>query len=247
MESDVNEHADDEDAIEEPISDLVEQVGRKTGALVAREVELAAARRMPAIRRAGRDLAFAAVAAVSFVTAFALVNWAAVVGLANVLPNWLAPLLLAVAWLALGAAFVVALRHRYRGLASWTGDSTEPVGQRDRAREEAEAELRDAIGTLAEAVAARAEARIREAVVPTADGVVDAGEDILDLADGLTDAIEEAVPGGGLVNGAFDLALLPGRFGVKVARAVLVRGADSDAESRDAEADESSGDQARKG
>ena len=247
MESDVNDHADDEDPIEEPISDLVEQVGRKTGTLVAREVELAAARRMPAIRRAGRDLAFAAVAAVSFVTAFALVNWAAVFALANVLPNWLAPLLLAVAWLALGAALLAALRHRYRGLASWTGDHAGQVGQRDRAREEAEAELRDAIGTLAEEVAARAEARIREAVVPTADGVVDAGEDILDLADDLTDAIEEAVPGGGLVNGAFDLALLPGRFGVKVARAVLVRGADSDAESRDAEADESSGDQARKG
>jgi Putative Actinobacterial Holin-X, holin superfamily III len=247
MEPKAEEPAYDEDGIVEPISDLVDHVGRKTGTLVVREVELAAARRTPAIRRAGRDVAIAAFATTSLVAAFALANWAAVVALADVLANWLAPLLLAAAWLALGVALVVALRHRYRGIASWTADHAELVRQRDRARDEAEAELRDAIEILAETVAASAEARIRDAVVPTADGVVDAGEDILDVADDLTDAIEEAVPGGGLVNGALDLALLPGRFGVRVARAVLVRDVDDGhAESRDAEADESSDDQARK-
>jgi hypothetical protein len=54
--------------------------------------------------------------------------------------------------------------------------------------------------------------------------VVDAGEDLLDLTDELSDAIEEAMPGGGLVNRAVDLALVPGRFAIRVSRTIFVRG-----------------------
>ena len=73
-------------------------------------------------------------------------------------------------------------------------------------------------------------------MVPTADSVVDAGEDILDLADDLTDSIEGAVPGGGLINGVLDFALLPGRLSVKVARAALGQdAANSDADGGDAD------------
>ena len=234
--SETDEPTVEEEWTEEPISDLAEQVGRKASTLAVREAELAAARRMPAIRRAGRDLAFAIVAAVAFAAAFALANWAAVVALANVLPDWLAPLLLAAAWLVLGAALLVALRHRYRGITAWTGDHAELVRQRAQAREEAEVALRDSIARLGEAIAAEAEAQIRDAVVPTADGVVDAGEDILDLADDLTDSIEGAVPGGGLINGVLDFALLPGRLTVKVARAALGQdAANGDADGGDAE------------
>ena len=233
--------AGEEERTEEPISDLAEQVGRKASTLAVREVELAAAQRMPAIRRAGRDLAFAIVAAVAFAAAFALANWAAVVALANVLPDWLAPLLLAAAWLVLGGVLLVALRHRYRGITAWTGDHAELVRQRAQAREEAEVALRDSIARLGEAIAAEAEAQIRDALVPTADGVVDAGEDILDIADDLTDSIEDAVPGGGLINGVLDFALIPGRLTVKVARAALGQDAAStEADERDADADERS-------
>ncbi len=233
--------AGEEERTEEPISDLAEQVGRKASTLAVREVELAAAQRMPAIRRAGRDLAFAIVAAVAFAAAFALANWAAVVALANVLPDWLAPLLLAAAWLVLGGVLLVALRHRYRGITAWTGDHAELVKQRAQAREEAEVALRDSISRLGEAIAAEAEAQIRDALVPTADGVVDAGEDILDIADDLTDSIEDAVPGGGLINGVLDFALIPGRLTVKVARAALGQDAAStEADERNADADERS-------
>ena len=233
--------AGEEERTEEPISDLAEQVGRKASTLAVREVELAAAQRMPAIRRAGRDLALAIVAAVAFAAAFALANWAAVVALANVIPDWLAPLLLAAAWLALGGIVLVALRHRYRGITAWTGDHAELVKQRAQAREEAEVALRDSIARLGETIAAEAEAQIRDALVPTADGVVDAGEDILDIADDLTDSIEDAVPGGGLINGVLDFALIPGRLTVKVARAALGQDAAStEADERDADADEPS-------
>jgi hypothetical protein len=213
----------DEDRDEEPVSELVEQVGRDAGTLAVCELELRAARNMPAVRRWGRDLLLAVVAAVALLTAFALVNWAAVVALSKVASDWLAPLVLAAVWLALAAALLLALRQRVRGLA-WTLDGAEEmVAGREHARDEAEAKLRDSIERLAEAIAAEAEVRVREAVVPAADGVVDMGEDLLNVTDELTDSIEEAVPGGGLVNGAFDIVLLPGRLGVRIARAVIGR------------------------
>lgn len=224
-----DETSAEEDSAEESVSELVEQVGRDAGTLVLRELELAGSRHMPALRRTGRDLALAAAAAAAFLTAFALANWAAVLALSSVLPDWLAPLVLAAAWAALGALLLFKVRSHTGDVlgtgwrrAVW-GDPVEVIKEREQAREEAEAALRDRLDLLAEAIAVDAEERIRDAVVPVADGVIDAGEDLLEVADDLTDAIEDTVPGGGLLNRVLDLALLPGRVCVKVARTALAR------------------------
>ena len=56
------------------------------------------------------------------------------------------------------------------------------------------------------------------------DGVlemVDATDEIIEKADEITDVIEERLPGGVVVNRVFDFVLVPGRFGVRIARSVL--------------------------
>jgi hypothetical protein len=53
--------------------------------------------------------------------------------------------------------------------------------------------------------------------------VVSAGEEIIDEIDEITDDIVEAVPGGGVVNWVADIALIPGRYGIRVARFALRR------------------------
>jgi hypothetical protein len=57
-----------------------------------------------------------------------------------------------------------------------------------------------------------------------ADDVVDAGQDILETSDDLVEAIAEDLPGGGVVNQIWDVVLMPGRFGLKVATTVLKSG-----------------------
>jgi hypothetical protein len=51
--------------------------------------------------------------------------------------------------------------------------------------------------------------------------VVSAGEHIIDEIDEITDDLEEAIPGGGVINWVADTALLPARFFASVARAAL--------------------------
>jgi hypothetical protein len=224
---DDDDGAETEDA---PLSELADEVGRATAALARRELELVAARNAPAVRRAGRDVALAVVAGVAFVTAFALANWAAVLALSSALADWLAPLVLAAGWCAVGAALLVTLRPRYQGLGRWIGDPRELVREREQARDEAAARLREAVDVLAGAAVDEALAQIREAVVPAADEIVDAGEEVLDLGEGvidaadkLTDRLEDEVPAGSLVNGALDLALYPSRLSIRIARVALGR------------------------
>jgi hypothetical protein len=58
-------------------------------------------------------------------------------------------------------------------------------------------------------------------MVRAGEGMVDATGDVIEAADEITDALEERLPGGIVVNRAFDIALVPGKFGVRVARSVL--------------------------
>lgn len=229
---------DDEGWDERTVSELVEQVARDTAVLVAREVELRAADHAPTVRRGARDAVLALVAALALVTAFALANWAAVVALDRVIPDWLAPLLLAAAWAALGATLLAALRGRYRGLVRWAAADTEArARERRRARNEAESNVRTSLDDLAGAIADEAEARIRDAVLPAASEIVDVGEEILDTADELTDSIDDVVEGGGIVDWSLDVALYPGRLGVRVARAALGRGPQRSSHNGDTEMD----------
>ena len=58
------------------------------------------------------------------------------------------------------------------------------------------------------------------------EGMVDATEDVIEAADEITDVIEETAPGGVVVNRAFDVALAPGRVGIRVARSAFKIGRD---------------------
>ena len=203
------------------IADLTEQVGRATAALVRRELEVIAARHAPALRTAGRDVVLAAIASVAFVTAFALANWAAVAALSNAVPDWLAPLVVSAAWAVVGVVIVVSLRNRYRPAQAWTRDPAALVKDREQARDDAGTDLRASLDDLANAVADEALARIHEALVPAADDVVELGEDVLEVAEEFSESLEGVVPGGGVVSGAIDLALLPGRLSIRVVRVVL--------------------------
>jgi hypothetical protein len=55
-------------------------------------------------------------------------------------------------------------------------------------------------------------------------GVVDVGGDLIEASDDMVEGIAEDLPGGGVVNQMWDVVLMPGRFGVKVATTVLKRG-----------------------
>ena len=64
--------------------------------------------------------------------------------------------------------------------------------------------------------------------VPIASGlagsVIDSGDDLIEGADEFVESITEELPGGGVVNQVWDVVLMPGRFGVRLATTVLKRG-----------------------
>jgi hypothetical protein len=58
--------------------------------------------------------------------------------------------------------------------------------------------------------------------------VIDVGEDLLETSDEIVEAIADDLPGGGVVNQIWDVALMPGRYGLKVVTTVLKREEPSD-------------------
>ena len=56
-----------------------------------------------------------------------------------------------------------------------------------------------------------------------AEGALDVGEDLLETSDDIVEAIAEDLPAGGVVNQIWDVALMPGRYGIKVMTTVLKR------------------------
>ena len=93
----------------------------------------------------------------------------------------------------------------------------------ERAREEAEEAVRETLARLGPAVTVE----IASAAVPVAgemaDGVVDAAGGILEASDDAVEAMAEDLPGGSVVNQMWDVVLMPGRFGLRVATTVLKR------------------------
>ena len=163
----------------------------------------------------------------SFAAAFALANWAAVSGLSSILPTWLAALVLAVAWLAVGVVILVVLlarAGRASGIEWWRmigSDRGEAVDTLQASRDEAEQALRDTIERLAGALAEAVAGQVAAAVGSLADEAADMGEDLLEASEDIVETIEEQVPGGGVVGQAIDVVLLPGRLGLRVATTVL--------------------------
>jgi hypothetical protein len=217
------------DAAEEPVSELLEQAGRAAGVLAVREAQLVAARHTTELRRAAQDVAVALGIAIALLTAFALANWAAVNALSGPLPGWLAPLVLAAAWIVIGILLLVFVLNRGDRVFGWRqwrmlgADQEQKIRAREEAREEAEQGLRESLERLAGAVGDQAGVLVAAAVVPVADGVIDAGEGIIEEIDEITDNLGEAVPGGSVINWVADVALIPGRYGVRVARFALKR------------------------
>jgi hypothetical protein len=215
---------------EETVTELVEQLGRDTSTLVFREVVVTASRHVPALRRAARDVTIVVVIAVAFATAFALVNWAVVDALSSVMPVWAAALVVAGFWAVVGTVLLVIVLVRLgnlSGLKWWRAagsDGEEIRRDLEQARDAAEAAVRETLERLSVAVAREAGPVIASAIVPVAGGIVEAGESILEVGDDIIDTIEEEVPGGGAVRQVIDLALIPGRFGLRIATTVIKGG-----------------------
>jgi hypothetical protein len=213
---------DENDEPQESTTDLLGQLARHLSVLAVYEARLAASRRKADVRRAALAIAAVLGVALAFLTAFVFANVAAVHALSEVLSDWAAALVLAVAWTAVGA--LVALFVRARAIRVTGG----PVSDTEEARANAEAAVRSTIERLSPALARE----IALAAVPMAagmaSGVVDAGEEIVENVDDMVEAIVEDVPGGGVVNQIWDVVLMPGRFGLRVATTVLRRGEPGD-------------------
>ncbi len=212
-------------------TELVEQLGRELGALALSEARLETSRNVPEVRRAARDVAGALVVAVALGAAFVLANVAAVSGLASAMPTWLAALVLALVWLAVGGSLLLVFGARARRSPLWsvfTARSTEAVAELEQARNEAGTAVRLTLERLGPALAVE----VASAAVPIAGdiagGVLDAGDDLLDASDDIVEALAAEIPAGGVVNQIWDVALMPGRFGLRVATTVLRREAPRD-------------------
>ena len=199
---------------DDSVSELLEQLVRELGALGFHESRLAAARHKPELLSAGRDLVTALAALAAFLTAFVLATTAALLALSNVMAGWLAALVLASAWTAIGIVLGLSLWVRARRAGQREGETVEEASER------AEQAVRVTLARLGPAITKE----IALAAVPTAGGIAELGEDLLEGADELVDAVTEELPGGGVVNQVWDVVLAPGRFGIRVATTVLKRG-----------------------
>jgi hypothetical protein len=143
---------------------------------------------------------------------------------------WLAALVLAAIWIGVGTALLVALMVRAGQVTGWkwwrvfTAGPEESREGLERARTEAEQAVYDTLGRLAPVVTVE----IASAALPLAggmaSGVVEAGDELLEASDDIVESIAEDLPGGSVVNQVWDVALMPGRFGIKIATTVLKRG-----------------------
>jgi hypothetical protein len=106
--------------------------------------------------------------------------------------------------------------------------STEAVADLEQARDEDVRAVRATLERLGPAVAVALASAAVPAAGDIAGGVVDIGDDLLDASDEIVEAIAAEVPAGGVVNQIWDVALMPGRFGLRVATTVLKRDAPAD-------------------
>jgi hypothetical protein len=230
-----------EEEAEEPqdarsLTELLEQLGRDVSALGVSEAQLEAARNMPEVRRAARDVAGTLVVAIAALTAFAFINVAAIDGLSKALATWLAALVLAAAWIAVAGVLLFGFLGRVRRWLSWivfTAPPTEAVKELERDRDAAGQAVLRTLEELGPVLAAQ----VALAAVPdageVASGVIEVGDDVLEGVDEIVEEFTEQLPGGGVVNQVWDVVLIPGRFGIKVVTTVLQRGRPADGGARE--------------
>jgi hypothetical protein len=185
---------------------------------------------MPEVRRVSRDIAGALLAALAFLTAFTFANVAAMNALTNAMSAGVAALVLCAVWLVVGVALVLALMVRAGHVTGWRwwrvfrGGPEESLDDLERARDEAERAVREDLERLAPAVTIEIASASVAVAGDVAGDVVEAGGDILESSDEAVEAIAEELPGGSVVNQMWDVVLVPGRVGVRVATTVLRRG-----------------------
>ena len=223
---------------EATVTDRVEDVARAAAVLAARGTELSATQHADDVRKVKRASAAALVLAVALATMFVFANWAAERALSSSLESWRTPLVLAGGWLLVAIAAAVALARLEPKLLRLGRPPADPIAdlaQRQAAFDEAQTELRSAL----EQLAAVAQHEIASAMLPI-EGIADVGEDAADatedallFVDEVTDVVETRLPGGVIVNRAFDYALIPGRVGVRAVRLVVSFGQPPDRRSRD--------------
>jgi hypothetical protein len=214
-----------EDAQEEARSvyELVEQFARDLAQLLLYESQLVAARNASDVRRALRGGAGALVTGAAITAAFVFANVAAYAGLATNLASWKAALLLAGIWAVVGSLLVLTVARRTKRSRLWKAVATssdEAVVQLEASRDHAAEVVRDTLGELGPAISIE----IVAAAVPSAGGLVG---DALGASGEAVEALIEELPGGGSVNQIWDVALMPGRFGLRVATTILRRDAGS--------------------
>lgn len=220
-----------DDRDRESLSEALGRLQDASAGLSRAELAVTASRHAPELRRAGRDLTATVALAAAAASALALANWAAVDALSGSLSSWRAPLLLAAVWAAVAVAIAIALAIRagnatgvfsWRRLTTLGRDSTDAdlVQVRDQARQD----VRQALEAVAAAATLEIAGRMAEAAVPL-DDVLDAGADIAEATEEMLDEVEERVPGASVVGQVIDLALVPGRFGVRIVTTAL-RGGD---------------------
>jgi hypothetical protein len=209
------------------VTELLARLGGEVSVLAFCEAQLAASRNMPQVRRAARDIAGVLLITVAGLTAFSLGNVAALLGLATIMSAWAAALVLCAAWVAVGVALVLVLTIRAGQVTGWkwwrvfSAGREETLADLEHARASAEQAVRDTLERLAPAISIE----IARAAVPMAgdmaSGAVDIGRDFLEASDDMVEAIAEDLPASGVVNQMWDVVLMPGRFGIKVATTVL--------------------------
>jgi hypothetical protein len=208
------------------VTELVEQLGRELGVLALSEAQLETSRNAPEVKRGAVAVAGAAVTAIALLTAFAFLNVAVVSGLSTAVSTWLAALVLAAAWLAIGGTLLLVFATRARRSRLWSvfaRSSTEALADLEQARDEAVGAVRATLERLGPAIAVGLASAAVPAAGDIAGGVVDMGDNLLDASDEIVEAIAAEVPAGGVVNQIWDVALMPGRFGLRVATTVLRR------------------------
>jgi hypothetical protein len=217
------------------LTELVEELGHQLTELGVAEAQLQAARNMPGVRQAVRDVAGALVVVVAAITAFAFINVAAMDGLSRVLATWLAALLLAAFWLVVAGVLLFGVMGRARQWLLWIvlkAPPSEAVEEIERERNEAG---KAALGTLerlgpalAIQIALAAMPKVGDVAEDVAGGVVEVGGSVIEASDEIVEVVTEQITSAGVVNQVWSVALTPGRYGIKVATTVLKRGRPAD-------------------
>jgi hypothetical protein len=215
----VSDQAVEEDDESRSVTELVEQFARDLAQLGLYQGQLEAARNVPDVRRALRDGAGALVAVGAILAAFAFANVAAYLGLTTTLSPWQAALVFAAAWIVVGGLLVLAVARRVRRSRLWkviATSSPEAVRQLEESRDDAAQAVHDTLEKLGPAISIE----IVAAAVPSAGGLV---ETAFDVSDAAVEALVDDVPGGRAVNQIWDVALMPGRFGLRFATTIFKR------------------------